>query len=227
MTKSPTTELNAANAAQALDDFIKRAGSHVEGALYRLVCDRNHPSRIQIDKALNGGPDTSMVVLGPLLISEYKFQFMNALQVASFAGQQVAARGLSALCADLTARRTKNAKALAPIHTPPPTVDLTLDDIAKLKTKSYTPTVKSVVSGNDEHAIELTAEDLSPVITKSSRLVKRVPKPKLVEPATEPTPVAEPVAAAEKPKRKYTVKAKAKTKTKAAVKKAVTKKKAK
>jgi hypothetical protein len=225
MTKSTNIESKAIDPAQALDEYIKRIGSHLEGALYKLICDRNHPSRVQIDKALVGGADTAMVVLAPLLISEYKFQFMTALQVASFAAQQVAARGLSGLCADLTARRTRNAKVLAPVHVPPPTVDMTLDDIAKLKTKSYTPTVKSIASGSDEHAIELTAEDLSPVITKSSRLVKRTPKPKPVEPA--PTPVVEPVTTAEKPKRKYTVKAKAKTKTKAAVKKTAGRKKSK
>lgn len=135
MPTKPNSEPKYASAAQALDAFITKMGAQAESALYTIICNRTHPARSSIDKGLAGGADSAMVAIAPHLMSEYKFSLMLATQVAAFAAQQVSVWGQGAVCAALTARRTREtvahqpAKEKEPVPAPVAKVSLaSLDD---------------------------------------------------------------------------------------------------
>jgi len=145
MPNKPNIEFKPSSPAEAVEAFINKMGAQAESALFTTVCNRNHPARGNIDKALAGGADSAMVAIAPHLMSEYKFSLMLATQVAAFAAQQVARWGQGPLCAALTARRTRETVAAQPFKEKEkesaPVLEVSLDDLPEVKAAPARPKI--------------------------------------------------------------------------------------
>jgi|GEM_PF-2581843 len=96
-----------------LRSLTARFGPSVEAALRALLCEQGslHNS---VEKALNGGTQSAMGLVVPLLIAQFALAPTVALLVATLAIKALATHGQKKLCAELSAAAT------IPIETQPP-----------------------------------------------------------------------------------------------------------